>query len=190
MKTLIATLKIFLLFTLLTGLVYPLLVTGIAQLLFPFKSNGSMVFRDSEPVGSVLIGQQCDSQVYFSSRPSAVAYNPLPSGGSNLGLTSNRLKRAVDSCRMHFIRENNLDQGVNVPAEMLFSSASGLDPHISPEAARLQLDRIASARHFSQRQKKMLSNTIIELTESPQLLFLGEKRVNVLLLNLATDKIQ
>ncbi|MEI6883839.1 MAG: potassium-transporting ATPase subunit KdpC [Bacteroidota bacterium] len=190
MKTLIISLKIFLFFTILTGIVYPLLVTGITQVLFPSGSNGGILYRDAKPLGSELIGQAFDSSVYFSSRPSAIAYNPLPSGGTNFGLTNVRLKRAVDSCKLHFIAFNQLKNDAVIPSEMLFSSASGLDPHISPEAALLQVARIAAVRNFNPLQKQKLYRCIKELTEPPQLLCLGENRINVLLLNLATDKIQ
>lgn len=190
MKTIIISLKIFLFFTVLTGIIYPLLVTGIVQVVFPEQANGSLVFKGRKTIGSELIGQQFNNPVYFSSRPSAVSYNPLPSGGSNLGLSSIKLKKFVDSCRAQFIAFNRLDSLTPVPAEMLFASASGLDPHISPEAALLQVDRISSARGFNPDQKKELTRCIKELTEPSQFLCLGEERINVLLLNLATDNIR
>jgi len=190
MKTLIISLKIFLFFTILTGIVYPLLVTGIAQLVFPAKANGSLIIKDNKTIGSELIGQQFNSPVYFSSRPSAVSYNPLPSGGSNYGLTNVKLKKSVDSCKIQFIAFNQLNSLAAIPSEMLFASASGLDPHISPASALLQVDRIAKARSFSDLQKQKLVRCIQELSEAPQFLCLGEERINVLLLNLATDKIQ
>ena len=190
MKTLFISLKIFLFFTILTGVAYPLLVTGVARVLFPFTSAGSIIYRDGKPIGSELIGQAFDSPVYFSSRPSAVGYKPLPSGGSNLGLTSRKLKIFVDSCKSRFLEFNHLLPGVNIPSEMLFSSASGLDPHISPEGALLQAGRVAAARHFNELQKQRLVEIIRELTQDPEFLCLGKKRINVLLLNLATDKIQ
>lgn len=190
MKTLMISLKIFLFFTILTGIVYPLFVTGIAQLVFPVKANGSLIFNGSRVIGSELIGQQFNSPLYFSSRPSAVSYNPLPSGGSNLGLTNVKLKRFSDSCRTGFMEFNHLDSLTLIPSEMIFASASGLDPHISPGAALLQADRVARARRFNLSQKRKLIQSIRDLTEPPQLLFLGEERINVLLLNLATDKIR
>ena len=190
MKTLIISLKIFLFFTVLTGIIYPLMVTGIAQLIFPLQANGSIVHKRNLNIGSELIGQKFDKPVYFSSRPSAISYNPLPSGGSNYGLTSARLKKYADSCRADFIAVNGLDSLTVIPSEMVFASASGLDPHISPEAAMLQVERISKARNFNQLQKQKLKECISKLTEHPQLLCLGEKRINVLLLNLATDKIK
>jgi potassium-transporting ATPase KdpC subunit len=188
MKTLGISLRIFFVFTILTGLAYPLFVTGIAQLVFPAKANGSIIYRNNKAIGSELIGQQFDSTIYFSSRPSAILYNPLPSGGSNFGLTNAKLKNLVDERRHQFTAFNQLDSLTEIPSEMLFASASGLDPHISPKAALLQVERIAKARNFDINQKKILLNTIAYLTESPQYACLGEERINVLLLNLELSK--
>lgn len=190
MKTFGIALKIFLVFTILTGILYPLLVTGIAQVVFPHQANGSLILKDNKIIGSELIGQQFDSTIYFSSRPSAIGNNPLPSGGSNLGLTSAKLKAQVTERRNKFITFNQLDRNTEVPSEMLFASASGLDPHISPEAARLQINRIATARHFSNTQKERVKALVAEMTEGPQLGCLGESRVNVLLLNIALDNVK
>lgn len=190
MKTLIISLKIFLFFTILTGIVYPLFVTGIAQIVFPTQANGSLIIKGNKTVGSELIGQQFDTIVYFSSRPSAISYNPLPSGGSNYGLTNAKLKHSVDSLKKQFIVYNQLDSLSVIPSEMLFASASGLDPHISKKAALLQVDRIAKARHLSDVQKEKLLQCVKGHTEAPQFLCLGEERVNVLLLNLDIDKIK
>ena len=191
MKSFIIALRIFLFLTVLTGIAYPLLVTGIAQLFFPVKANGSIVYNGNRPIGSSLIGQSYDSSaIYFTSRPSAISYNPLPSGGSNYGLTSRKLKEQFDLRNKQFISDNHLDVQTEIPSEMLFASASGLDPHISPEAALLQVDRVCMARHFSDSQKITLKSIIHQLTEPPQFLCLGQERVNVLLLNLETDKLQ
>lgn len=190
MKTLIISIKIFLFFTVLTGVLYPLFVTGIAQFVFPAKANGSLIVKNNQVIGSELIGQQFDSAVYFTSRPSAILYNPLPSGGSNYGLTNVKLKNLVAERRRNFIAFNELDSHTEIPSEMLFASASGLDPHISPKAASLQVERIAKARNFDITQKQELLNCVKNLSETPEFLFLGESRVNVLLLNLETDKIK
>ena len=190
MKTLLISLKIFLAFTVLTGIVYPLFITGIAQVIFPAKANGSLLVRDGHIVGSELIGQQFDTSIYFMSRPSAVLYNPLPSGGSNEGLTNIKLKELVTARKHRFYSFNQLDSLTVIPSEMLFASASGLDPHISPQAALLQVNRIAKARHFNDIYKQKLIVCINDLTEDPQFLCLGEERVNVLLLNLEIDKIR
>jgi len=189
MKTIFIAVKIFLFFTILTGIIYPLLITGIAQMAYPSKANGSLIVKDNKIVGSELIGQQFDSTIYFSSRPSAICYNPLPSGGSNYGLTNAKLKNLVDERKKKFILFNQLDSTIEIPSEMLFASASGLDPHISPKAALLQIDRIVKARNFNSDQKQNLEKIINELTELPQFRILGQTRINVLKLNLELDKI-
>jgi potassium-transporting ATPase KdpC subunit len=189
MKTLVISLKIFLFFTILTGIVYPLVVTGIAQIVFPAQANGSLIVRGNKTVGSELIGQQFDTIVYFSSRPSAISYNPLPSGGSNYGLTNSKLKHSVDSIKRQFIVYNQLDSLAVIPSEMLFASASGLDPHISLTAALLQVDRIAKARHYNDVQKEKLLQCVKSHSEAPQFAILGEDRINVLVLNLALDEL-
>jgi K+-transporting ATPase ATPase C chain len=189
-KTLIISLKIFLFFTILTGIIYPLLITGIAQVIFPAKANGSLIVINSRIIGSELIGQQFDSNIYFSSRPSAITYNPLPSGGSNYGLTNAKLKNLVIERKKQFIAFNKLDNLTDIPSEMLFASASGLDPHISPKAALLQVERIVKTRNFNDIQKQKLIQCIKDLKETPQFLCFGEERVNVLLLNLRLDEIK
>ena len=189
MKTLIISLKIFLFFTVLTGVIYPLLVTGIAQLAFHTKANGSLIVKNNKIIGSELIGQNFDSTIYFSSRPSAISYNPLPSGGSNYGLTNAKLKHSVDSLKNRFIVFNQLESNATIPSEMVFASASGLDPHISQKAALLQVDRIARARNLSPDRKQMIIQSVKTITEAPQFSILGEERVNVLMLNLELDKI-
>jgi potassium-transporting ATPase KdpC subunit len=190
MKTLKISLKIFLFFTILTGIVYPLMITGIAQVAFPQKANGTLILKEGKTIGSELIGQQFDSTIYFMGRPSATSYNTLPSGGSNYGLTNARLKNLVEERKRQFIAFNQLDSLTEVPSEMLFASASGLDPHISPMAATLQVDRIVKFRGFNNEQKHKLEQCIKSFNESPQFLVFGEQRINVLLLNLYTDKIQ
>jgi len=190
MKTLKISLKIFLFFTILTGIVYPLFITGVAQLIFPVKANGSLIVKNNIIIGSKLIGQQFDSIIYFSSRPSAISYNPLPSGGSNYGLTNSKLKELVSERKKQFIAFNQLDSLTVIPSEMLFASASGLDPHISHEAVMLQFDRIVNARNFNTVQIQKLKQCIEQQTEKPQFFCLGETSVNVFLLNLEIDKIQ
>jgi potassium-transporting ATPase KdpC subunit len=190
MKTFFKSVKIFLFLTILTGIAYPLFVTGIAQLLFYKKANGSIIVKDNKAIGSELIGQQFDSSIYFSSRPSVISYNPLPSGGSNYGLSNTKLKNLVAERKKQFIVSNQLDSLTEIPSEMLFASASGLDPHISPQAAYLQVERIANARKFNTDQKQKLIQIINDLTEKPQIFCLGEARINVFLLNLEVDKIK
>lgn len=189
MRTLIISFKVFLFFTILTGIIYPLIVTGLAQVAFPVKANGSLIVSDGKIAGSALIGQNFDSSVYFSSRPSAVDYNPMPSGGSNYGLTNEKLRKLVTERRIDFIACNKLDSITEVPPEMLFASASGLDPHISPQSAFLQSDRIAKVRKLSYAQKLKLLQLIELQIESPQFSIFGEERVNVLLLNIELDSL-
>jgi len=188
MKTLTTSLKIFLFFTVLTGIIYPLVVTGIAQLAFPSKANGSLIVINKKVIGSELLGQSFDSTAYFTPRPSAIAYQTMPSGGSNLGLTSIKLKVQVEARKKQFLTFNNLGNNTVVPSEMLFASASGLDPHISPEAALLQVNRIAVARHLNSAKKRQLIQLVAAQTQGPQLFCLGQTRVNVLLLNLSLDQ--
>jgi len=182
--------RIFLVMTLLTGVIYPLFITGIAQLAFPAKANGSLVYRNGMVVGSSLIGQKFDSSAWFWSRPSATGYNTLPSGASNLGPTSRELKQVIGERRDRFITGNSLSDSTSVPAEMVCASGSGLDPDISPEAAYLQIDRIAKARGFDAGQKQQLVELIRKMSEGAQFSVLGENRINVLMLNLALDTIK
>jgi K+-transporting ATPase ATPase C chain len=180
--------------TLLTGLVYPLTVTAIAQLFFPVQANGSLVSADGVTVGSSLIGQATDDPHYFWSRPSAVdtmlgsSLDALgSSGATNFSSTNAALAQIVAEREAVFRAANNLPEDVAVPVEMLFTSGSGLDPHISPEAARLQAERVAEARGLSIETVKALVEAHIE---TPVLGFLGQPRVNVLLLNLALDALE
>jgi K+-transporting ATPase ATPase C chain len=190
MKTqLLIAVKIFGLFTILLGVAYPLLITGIAQVAFPKQANGSLIVQDNKVIGSELIGQKFDSVNYFSSRPSAIDYNPQPSGGSNLGPTSSKLKQLVTDRKAQWIKSNPTSDPEKIPSEMLFASASGIDPHISPQAALLQVDRIVKVRNFNDSEKQQLLKSISELSEAPQFSFLGENRINVLRLNLELNKL-
>lgn len=189
MKTLVTALRFFLIITLLTGVVYPLAVTGLAQLAFPSKANGSLLVRQHRIIGSELLGQAFDSTAYFSSRPSAVDYQTMPSGGSNLALTSGKLNRQVAARKERFLSFNGLDDHTDIPSEMLFASASGLDPHISSQAALLQVHRIVAVRRLNAQQRQKLLQLIEQHTEKPQFYCLGQERVNVLLLNLSLDEV-
>jgi potassium-transporting ATPase KdpC subunit len=190
MKTqLIIALKFLLVMTVLTGVIYPFLMTGISQVSFPSKANGSLIIKDGRVIGSELIGQKFDSAIYFWSRPSAVGYNPIPSGASNYGPTSDTLKKLVNIRRDSFAKANSISDKYLVPKEMIFASGSGLDPQISPDAAMMQLNRIVKARNFNENQKEILISDIKELSLNPQFLFLGESRINVLNLNIMLDNI-
>jgi potassium-transporting ATPase KdpC subunit len=190
MKTILIALKMLLIMTILTGIAYPLIITGIGQVIFPYKTNGSLIRLDGKVTGSELIGQAFDSSGYFWSRPSACGYNPLPSGASNLGPTSAKLKAQVYRRKQAFSKSNGLNGTESIPPEMLFASGSGLDPHISPSAARIQVARIAKERNFNRNQTDQIYGCINKLTENPQFGLLGEERINVLLLNIELHKIR
>jgi K+-transporting ATPase ATPase C chain len=186
----IIALKFLVVMTILTGIIYPLLMTGIAQIGFHTKANGSLIIKDGKIIGSNLIGQKFDSSIYFWSRPSATGYGAVPSGASNYGPTSDTLKKQVIMRRNYFAEKNDVKDPSVIPLEMIFASASGLDPDISVKAALLQLDRIVRARNLTESQRADLLKIIGELTEKPQLLLLGDKRINVLNLNLALNTLE
>jgi K+-transporting ATPase ATPase C chain len=188
-QTIIA-LKFLLLMTILTGIIYPLFMTGLAQLIFPVKANGSLVKKEGRVIGSELLGQKFDNSIYFWSRPSAIGYNPIPSGASNYGPTSDTLKKLVTARRILFAAKNSITDITIIPKEMIFASGSGLDPHISPEAAILQLDRVITSRNLDETRKQQIRQLIINMTEKPQFYLFGEPRINVFKLNLALDNIR
>jgi potassium-transporting ATPase KdpC subunit len=173
---------------LLTGVAYPLLVTGLAQLFFPGKADGSLVKDDrGQVVGSELIGQQFSHPAYFQPRPSAagaIGYDATASGGSNLGSTSLKLRDRVIS-DLERLKKENLEAAFQVPSELLTASASGLDPHLSPAGVLWQVPRVAKARGVAPERIEAVFRSHIE---GRDLGFLGEPRVNVLLLNLALDR--
>ena len=189
-KSILIALRLLLILTVITGILYPLLITGICGIFLHDKAEGNLVKINGEVVGSKLIGQQFNSAVYFHSRPSAINYQTLPSGASNLSWSDNRLKVAVNLRKEAFLRENLLADTTTVPTEMLFASASGIDPHISPASAYLQMERIALSRKFNDEQKLKLARLITELKEEPQYSLFGKERINVFLLNLELDKIK
>ena len=179
-------LVLFFVLTLITGLAYPLLVTGVAQSVFPAQAAGSLVVRDGTPVGSSLIGQNFTDPGHFWGRPSATAtlpYNATASGGSNLGSLNPALVDAVKG-RTEALRAADPGNTAAVPVDLVTASASGLDPHISPAAAAYQLARVARARGVPAAQVAAL---VAQHTETPLWGLLGEPRVHVLHLNLALD---
>lgn len=185
MHTFAQSLKMVLWMTFLTGLVYPLLITAIGYFAMPHKAHGSLIQSDKGTIGSKLIAQKFISDKYFWPRPSAVDYNPLPSGASNLGPTSAALKNLVEE-RKGKLASKNADKGSNVPADLLYASGSGLDPHISLQAAYFQIERISKSRSID---KNTLKSLIDSRLEKRTLGLFGEPRVNVLLLNIQLDSI-
>ncbi|MEP6935706.1 MAG: potassium-transporting ATPase subunit KdpC [Nitrospirota bacterium] len=175
--------------TLITGLLYPLVVTGLAQMLFPRQANGSLILFDGKPVGSSLIGQPFDALKYFWGRPSATSpfpYNAAASSGSNLGPTNDVLMKAVQP-RIDALKIADPDNPLPVPVDLVTASGSGLDPHISPASAAYQVRRVARVRGMEEDAVRQL---VSQHTEGRQLGILGEPRVNVLALNLALDTVK
>lgn len=189
MKTLIISLKLLFFMTILTGIVYPIFVFIIAKTVFPQKSEGSFIEVNGKIIGSELIAQKFESRKYFQSRPSGVNYQPMPSGGSNLGPTSQILKTRIDSLRQAYIIWNELPENTEIPSDAVFSSASGIDPHISVENAMLQVNIISKERGFDLIKQKQLIEIIEKNVESPQFGLIGEERINVLILNSELDKL-
>lgn len=177
LKTFFTALRVFLILTILTGVVYPLLITGVARFVWPAKAGGSLVTEGGQVIGSLLIAQKFSRDSYFWPRPSAAEFNAAASTGSNRGPTNADLKKAHDE---------GISRGLT--DEMIFASASGLDPHISPQAALAQIDRVASARNLLPAKDKF-TQLVKENIEERDLGFLGEPRVNVLKLNLALDEL-
>ena len=180
-------LRINIFLTILLGVAYPLVITGVSQVLFPHQANGSLITRNGQVVGSELLGQNFAKTEYFQPRPSAAGndgYDPTASGGSNYGPTNQKLIDRTKAAVEKFHKDNPDFHGP-IPADLLTASASGLDPDISPASAEAQIARVAKARGISQDQ---LSRFVAQHTQGPDLGLLGEPRVNVLKLNLALDQ--
>lgn len=187
MKLVRPAISLFILMTLMTGAVYPLATTALAQWWFPSAANGSFITYDNKRIGSVLIGQNFTQPGYFQGRPSATSgpYNPLASSGSNLAVSNPALDKAIKE-RIDTLRKQNPQAGASVPVELVTASGSGLDPDISPDAAHWQVASVATARHLSQGE---VSQLVDQYTTHPLLSFMGEPVVNVLQLNIALDEL-
>ena len=186
LQTTLQSIRALLFFTVITGVAYPLVVTGIAQLVFKDKANGSLIVKDDKVLGSRLIGQPFSDPKYFWSRASGTSpqpYNGAASSGTNQGPTNPALKEAVEG-RVKALRDAGGDAAQPVPVDLVTASGSGLDPHISPAAAEYQIARVAKARNIPEDKVRAL---VARYTEGRQLGILGEPRVNVLELNLALD---
>ncbi len=187
MKNYSIAFKLFLVAAVLTGVVYPFFITLIAQTVFRDQAGGSISYYGGRAVGSFLIGQKFDKDKYFWPRPSAVDYNPLPSGGSNLSATSKSLKDLVSERKKKLVSSDRIKNEMLIPSDLLFASGSGLDPDISPASAMLQVERVAKARNV---KKDKIVKLVIASTEKRGLLVFGEPRVNVLRLNESLDNIK
>jgi len=186
MKDVITSVLMLFVFTISLGILYPLAVWGVAQVILPHQANGSLIVKGNKAVGSELIGQTFSSPGYFHSRPSAAGngYDAGASSGSNLGPTSQKLIDRIKTDTESLQAEN---PGSKIPADLVTTSGSGLDPHISPAAAEFQIPRVAKERNMAEAE---LRQTVVRFTENRQFGFLGEPRMNVLLLNLELDKIK
>ena len=186
MKNLITAILMTVVTTILLGLMYPLAVTGLAQVMFPDKANGQLITRNGVVIGSRIIGQPFSSPGYFWSRPSSAGtgYDASNSGGSNLGPTNQKL---IDQVKTNVAQLQETNPGKPVPIDLVTGSASGLDPHISPAAAEFQVPRVARERGMTESEVRQI---VEQHTEGRQLGFLGEPRVNVLELNLDLDSKQ
>jgi len=188
-KTVVRSLLLLIIMIIITGLIYPLLITGISRIAFPYKSSGSLIYTDGKLIGSELIGQDFKGPEYFHPRPSAAGqegYDPLRSQGSNYAASNEEFLTMVSNRIDKFRKENQLDADIAIPADIVTASGSGLDPHISVESALLQVSRIARTRNISSESLRLL---VIE-NGRRQYGFIGEPVVNVLKLNLLLDNMK
>jgi potassium-transporting ATPase KdpC subunit len=189
MKTVLKTVKISVILLALVCVLqvaYTLFVTAVAQAVWPYQANGSLISKEGQIVGSELIGQNFTSPGYFHGRPSAVEYDSQAAAGSNLGPSSKKLIEEVTARVEEVRKENNLPPDAQIPADLVTASASGLDPNISVESANLQISRVAKARNLPEANVRALVQQYIE---KPQFGVMGAEKINVLKLNLALDKL-
>ena len=188
-KQTIGAIRLVIALTILTGIVYPLAMTGVAQAVFPAQANGSLAYVNNKPVGSLLLGQNFSDSKYFHGRPSAAGtdgYDATSSSGSNLGPTNQKLIDGVKTNLDKVRKDNQLGEDKVVPSDLVLASASGLDPHISPAAAYLQVKRVAAKRQLPEMTvRQLVASHVQEKTVG----MLGEARVNVLALNIELDQL-
>jgi len=189
LKTMGRALMLLLVITVLTGIAYPLAVTGLSQVIFPKQAEGSLAYKGGVPIGSTLIGQNFSDAGYFYSRPSAAGkdgYDATSSSGSNLGPTNKALLASMAERADKVRTDNGLAADAPVPGDLVTASASGLDPNITPEAGQIQIARVAKARNLSEKE---IQDLVAQNTEGRQFGFLGQPRINVLKLNIALDSL-
>lgn len=189
-NSMVTSLKAIFLFTIILGIIFPLVITLIGQVLFYEKATGSLIHKDDKVVGSTLISQNFEKDEYFTSRPSGINYNPIPSGGSNLSPTDVRLKNDYEARKKLFQKKNYINIDISIPSEMLFASASGIDPHISKNSALLQLNRVALKRNLDEIRKAEIEKLIDSLSHKLIFGIMGNEYVNVLELNLKLDEMK
>lgn len=189
MKIIFQSIRLLVGLTILTGILYPLTVTYLAHAAWSEQAEGSILSVNRKPVGSLLLSQKTEDMRYFWPRPSAGDFATIPSGASNLGPSSAALQKTVRERIAKWRADNGLPVDASVPNDMIFSSGSGLDPHISPEAALLQVNRVVAARKFSSEQKEKLAKLVESSVEDPQWWIFGQPRVNVLKLNIGLDQL-
>jgi K+-transporting ATPase ATPase C chain len=188
-KQTISALRLLIVLTVLTGIAYPLAMAGVAQAVFPKQANGSLVYVNDKAVGSILLGQNFTTAKYFHGRPSSAGtdgYDAAGSSGSNLGPTSKKLMDTIKDNIEKVRSENQIAESIPISSDLVMASASGLDPDISPEAAYLQVNRIANERGIAENEVRGLVTSHVQVR---QLGFLGAERVNVLALNMALDQL-
>ena len=188
-KNIIKSLLLLIIFTIILGLLYPLVITGISKIIFPKKSAGSLIYNGDKIIGSELIGQSFSGEKYFHSRPSSAGqdgYDSMSSAGSNLAPTNKDFILIVGERINIFRRENYINDGTLIPSDIVTASGSGLDPHISVDSALLQIKRISKIRSIPEEKIEKL---VLDNIETRQLGFLGELKINVLKLNLLLDNL-
>ncbi len=191
MQNWLQNIKMLLLMTLLVGIVYPILVLVMANLFMPKKAQGSFVQIGEKNVGSMLVGQRFQTDRYFWGRPSAVDYNTLPAGASNLSPTSAKLRNMISQRRLKIAQAHQTQNLLMVPAELVCASASGIDPHISANTAFFQMDRVLQAPSMTgEKSRSILQKMIKDLIEYPAGRLISIPRLNVLMLNLALDELE